>query len=67
MRRAQHHDEPRIPGGYTLVQSTGGRSDSAIYFAIVLQYLGYGYELEEALAQAVRELRAHTRIPATTA
>lgn len=42
---------------HTLVQSTGGRSDSAIYFAIVLQYLGYGYELEEALAQAVRELR----------
>lgn len=46
------------PVDHTLVQSTGGRSDSAIYFAIVLQYLGYGYELEEALAQAVRELRA---------
>ena len=45
------------PVDHTLVQSTGGRSDSAIYFAIVLQYLGYGYELEEALAQAVRELR----------
>lgn len=41
-----------------LVQSTGGRSDSAMYFAIVLQYLGFGFELEEAVAQAVRELRA---------
>ena len=46
------------PVDLSLVQSTGGRSDSAIYFAIVLQYLGYGYELEEALAQAVRELRS---------
>ncbi|MEE1295615.1 MAG: class II glutamine amidotransferase [Bifidobacterium sp.] len=41
-----------------LVQSTGGRSDSAMYFAVVLRYLGSGYTLDEALAQAVRELRA---------
>lgn len=40
------------------VQSTGGRSDSAMYFAIVLQYLGFGFTLDEALAQAVRELRS---------
>ncbi|MEF2736504.1 MAG: class II glutamine amidotransferase [Bifidobacterium choerinum] len=46
------------PIDHSLVQETGGRSDSAIYFATVLQYLGVGYELEEALAQAVRELRA---------
>ena len=46
------------PIDQNLVQSTGGRSDSAMYFAIVLQYLGFGFALEEALAQAVRELRA---------
>lgn len=46
------------PIDQNLVQSTGGRSDSAMYFAIMLQYLGYGYTLDEALAQAVRELRA---------
>lgn len=46
------------PIDHSLVQATGGRSDSAIYFATVLQYLGVGYELEEALAQAVGELRA---------
>ena len=46
------------PIDQNLVQSTGGRSDSAMYFAIVLQYLGFGFALEEALAQAGRELRA---------
>lgn len=46
------------PIDQNLVQSTGGRSDSAMYFATVLQYLGYGFALDEALAQAVHELRA---------
>ncbi|MCB5642162.1 class II glutamine amidotransferase, partial [Bifidobacterium animalis] len=31
------------PMDHTRVQSTGGRSDTAIYFDIGLQYLGYGY------------------------
>ncbi len=39
------------------MQSTGGRSDSAIFFAVILQYIGFGFALDEAVAQAVRELR----------
>lgn len=45
------------PISQSLVASTGGRSDSAIYFAVVLEYLGFGFELHEAAAQAIRELR----------
>lgn len=37
--------------------STGGRSDSAMFFAIILEYIGFGFPLDEAVAQAVRELR----------
>lgn len=37
--------------------STGGRSDSAMFFGAVLEYIGFGFPLDEALAQAVRELR----------
>ena len=40
-----------------LFESTGGRSDSAIFFAVVLEYAGMGFALDEAVAQAVRELR----------
>ena len=40
-----------------MVQSTGGRSDSAIFFAVILEYVGLGFALDEAVAQAVRELR----------
>ena len=39
------------------MQSTGGRSDSAIFFAVILQYIGFGFAIDEAVAQAVRELR----------
>ncbi|NEG70501.1 class II glutamine amidotransferase [Bifidobacterium choloepi] len=45
------------PISHNLVEATGGRSDSAIFFAIVLEYLGFGFELPESVAQAVRELR----------
>ena len=40
-----------------LFESTGGRSDSAMFFAVVLEYAGMGFALDEAVAQAVRELR----------
>ena len=46
-----------FPVDPNLVQSTGGRSDSAIFFAVILQYIGFGFALDEAVAQAVRELR----------
>ena len=46
-----------FPVDPSLVQSTGGRSDSAIFFAVILQYIGFGFALDEAVAQAVRELR----------
>ena len=47
----------QYPVSNSVYLSTGGRSDSAIFFAVILEYLGFGYELDEALAQAVRELR----------
>ncbi|KAB7789659.1 class II glutamine amidotransferase [Bifidobacterium leontopitheci] len=37
--------------------STGGRSDSAIFFSIILEYISFGFALDEAVAQAVRQLR----------
>lgn len=37
--------------------STGGRSDSAIFFSIILEYIAFGFTLDEAVAQAVRQLR----------
>jgi predicted glutamine amidotransferase len=37
--------------------SMGGRSDSAMFFAVILEYIGFGFALDEAVAQAVRELR----------
>lgn len=40
-----------------VVLSTGGLSDSAIFFAVILEYIGFGFPLDEAVAQAVRELR----------
>ena len=46
-----------FPVDPNIVQSTGGRSDSAIFFAVILQYIGFGFALDEAVAQAVRELR----------
>lgn len=37
--------------------STGGRSDSAIFFSVILEYIAFGFTLDEAVAQAVRQLR----------
>lgn len=45
------------PVNHSVFLSTGGRSDSAIFFAVILEYIGFGFPLDEAVAQAVRELR----------
>lgn len=45
------------PVDHSVFLSTGGRSDSAIFFAVILEYVGFGFPLDEAVAQAVRELR----------
>lgn len=37
--------------------ATGGRSDSAVFFAVILEFLGFGFSLDEAVVQAVKELR----------
>ena len=47
--------------------STGGRSDSAIFFSVILEYIAFGFALDEAVAQAVRQLRQAYPSPATTA
>ena len=47
----------QYPVNRSIYLSTGGRSDSAIFFAIILEYARSGYALDEAVAQAVRELR----------
>ncbi|NMM98421.1 class II glutamine amidotransferase [Bifidobacterium olomucense] len=45
------------PVDHSVLLSTGGRSDTAIFFAVILEYIGFGFPLDEAVAQAVRELR----------
>lgn len=45
------------PVSRDVVLSTGGSSDSAIFFAVILEYIGFGFQLDGAVAQAVRELR----------
>ncbi|OZG67721.1 glutamine amidotransferase [Bifidobacterium aquikefiri] len=40
-----------------LFLSTGGKSDTAMYFSIVLQELSEGYPLEQAVSQAIGKLR----------
>ena len=52
---------------HSVFLSTGGRSDSAIFFAVILEYIGFGFPLDEAVAQAVRELRQAYPKSATTA
>lgn len=37
--------------------ATGGQSDSAIFFSVILEFIGFGFALDEAVAQAVRQLR----------
>ena len=50
-------EDKQYPFNYSTFLSTGGRSDSAIFFSNILEYVAFGYELDEAVAQAVRELR----------
>ncbi|NMN01575.1 class II glutamine amidotransferase [Bifidobacterium panos] len=50
-------ENKQYPFNHSTFLSTGGRSDSAIFFSIILEYVAFGYELDEAVAQAVRELR----------
>ncbi len=50
----ENHD---FPVDRSVFLSTGGRSDSAVFFAVILEYIGFGFPLDEAVAQAVRELR----------
>ena len=47
-----------FPVDPSIVQSTGGRSDSAIFFAVILQYIGFGFALDEAVAQATQAAQA---------
>lgn len=46
-----------FPVDRSVLLSTGGKSDSAVFFAVILEYVGFGFALDEAVAQAVRELR----------
>ena len=46
-----------FPVNRDLLRTTGGHSDSAIFFAVILEYIGLGLTLDEAVVQAVRELR----------
>ena len=39
------------PVNHSVFLSTGGRSDSAIFFAVILEYIGFGFSLDEAVAQ----------------
>ncbi|GAA6123721.1 class II glutamine amidotransferase [Bifidobacterium psychraerophilum] len=40
-----------------LMLETGGKSDSALFFSLVLRHVGEGYALAQAVAQAVADLR----------
>ncbi|MFT8704679.1 class II glutamine amidotransferase [Bifidobacterium aquikefiricola] len=48
---------PDFPIDKELFLSTGGKSDTAMYFSIVLQELSEGYSLEQAVSQAIGKLR----------
>lgn len=50
-------DNKQYPVNRSTFLGTGGRSDSAIFFSIILEYIASGYELDEAVAQTVRQLR----------
>ena len=40
------------PVNHSVFLSTGGRSDSAIFFSVILEYIAFGFALDEAVAQA---------------
>ena len=46
-----------FPVDHSVFLSTGGRTDSAIFFSVILEYVGFGFALDEAVAQAIRQLR----------
>lgn len=46
-----------FPVDRSVFLGTGGRSDSAVFFAVILEYLGFGFALDEAIIQAIRQLR----------
>lgn len=48
---------PDSPVNEKTFLSTGGRSDSAMFFAMILECIGSGIPLDESVAQAVHELR----------
>ena len=50
-------NNPHYPVNRGAFLSTGGRSDSAIFFSVILEYIAFGFALDEAVAQAVRQLR----------
>lgn len=50
-----HNDTYPVSQGAFL--STGGRSDSAVFFAVILEFIAFGFALDEAVAHAVRQLR----------
>lgn len=50
------HD-PDLPVTREQILATGGKSDSAIYFAVVLHHLSEGKTLPEAVAAAIADLR----------
>ncbi|MDO4913475.1 MAG: class II glutamine amidotransferase [Bifidobacteriaceae bacterium] len=40
-----------------IFSSINGYTDSALYFSYILEYYGFGYSLDEAVIQAIRQLR----------
>ena len=53
------------PVDHSVFLSTGGRSDSAIFFAVILEYVGFG--LTRPWLRRCASFARHTRSPATTA
>lgn len=49
----------RFPISSAAVDATGGRSDSAVYFAAIREYVGFGFSLPQALVYAIRHLRSY--------
>ncbi|WP_300766512.1 class II glutamine amidotransferase [uncultured Bifidobacterium sp.] len=50
-------DDRDFPVTRSTVLSTGGESDSAVFFAVVIEQVGLGLPLDEAVCRAVRKLR----------
>lgn len=50
-------DNPNFAIDRDIFLSTGGKSDSALFFSVILQELSEGYSLEQAVCQAIGKLR----------